>query len=139
MRTLLLGVLIAGAIASAGHSALAQKAGGILKLYHRGTPPSGSIHEEATISTVAPFMSVFNNLVLFDQHEEVNSLDSIVPDLATEWQWSEDGTKLTFKLRDGVSWHDGEPFTSADVKCTWDQLLGNVSRVQRIRKNTRKS
>lgn len=137
MRTLLLGVLIAGAIASAGHSALAQKAGGILKLYHRGTPPSASIHEEATISTVAPFMSVYNNLVIFNQHEEVNSLDTIVPDLATEWSWSDDGTKLTFKLRDGVNWHDGKPFTSADVKCTWDMVLGKSDKV--LRKNPRKS
>ena len=30
---------------------------------------------------------------------------------------------LTFKLRDGVKWHDGKPFTAADVKCTWDMLI----------------
>ena len=48
----------------------------------------------------------------------------IVPDLATEWAWGNDGKDLTFKLRDGVKWHDGKPFTSADVKCTWDMLVG---------------
>ena len=47
-----------------------------------------------------------------------------MPDLATEWAWSNDGKDLTFKLRDGVKWHDGKPFTSADVKCTWDMLIG---------------
>ncbi len=140
MRTLVVGALMAATVAAAGHSALAQKAGGVLKLYHRGTPPSASIHEEATISTVAPFMSVYNNLVIFDQHEPVNSLDSIVPDLATEWSWSGDGTELTFKLRDGVTWHDGKPFTSADVKCTWDMIQGKVDdRDMRLRKNPRKS
>jgi peptide/nickel transport system substrate-binding protein len=43
----------------------AQKPGGLLKFFHRDSPASGSIHEEATISAVAPFMGVFNNLVLF--------------------------------------------------------------------------
>ena len=36
-------------------------------------PPSASIHEEATVSTVMPFMAIFNNLVLFDQHKPLNS------------------------------------------------------------------
>src|SRR3546814_4371881 len=98
--------------------ALAQKSGGILKVYHRDSPPSMSIHEEATNSTVQPMMSVMNNLVLFDQLKPINSLDTIVPDLAESWSWSDDGTKLTFKLREGVKWHDGKPFTSADVTCT---------------------
>ena len=32
--------------------------------------------------------------------------------------------ELTFPLREGVKWHDGKPFTAADVKCTWDLLMG---------------
>ncbi len=137
-------ILIAGALAlatiAASHGALAQKAGGVLKLYHRGTPPSASIHEEATISTVAPFMGVYNNLVMFDPRVRKNSLESIVPDLASEWSWNEDSTELTFKLRDGVTWHDGKPFTSADVKCTWDRIQGkDPDRNMRFQKNPRKS
>jgi len=69
-----------------------------------------------------PMMGVFNNLVIFDQHVPQNSLQSIVPELATSWAWSEEGTELTFKLRDGVKWHDGKPFTADDVKCTFDLL-----------------
>ena len=41
--------------------------------------------------------------------------DGLAPRLATSWQGSADGTTVTFKLRDGVTWHDGKPFTSADV------------------------
>jgi peptide/nickel transport system substrate-binding protein len=115
----------------------AQKSGGVLKFYHRGTPPSGSIHEEATNSTVSPYMGVFNNLIMFDQHKRTNSADTIVPDLATEWSWNGDGTKLTFKLRQGVKFHDGKPFTSKDVVCTWDLILGNGK--AKLRKNPRKS
>ena len=64
---------------------------------------------------------------MFDQHEAQNSLDTIVPDLATSWSWSEDETELTFKLREGVKWHDGKPFTARDVKCTFDMLTGQVA------------
>ena len=77
-------------------AAMAQKNGGVLKAYHRGTPPSGSIHEEATNSTVAPYMGVFNNLIMYDQAIAVESLDTIVPDLASKWASNDDNTKLTF-------------------------------------------
>ena len=55
----------------------------------------------------------------------------------TEWSWSEDGKELTFKLRQGVKWHDGKPFTAADVKCTYDLLLGKAQ--DKLRLNPRKA
>src|SRR4029079_15423624 len=79
--------------------AFAQKAGGTLRISHRYNPPSASIHEESTISVNQPFMPVFNNLVVFDPHENVNSTDHIVPDLAESWSYNADKTQLTFKLR----------------------------------------
>src|SRR5438552_14448138 len=48
-------------------------------------PVNMSIHEEGTISVVAPSMPIFNNLVLFNKHEKQNRLDNIVPDLAESW------------------------------------------------------
>ena len=65
-------------------SALAgePKHGGILRIYHRDSPASASIHEGATYSINIPFMAVFNNLVIYKQDVPQNSLDSIVPDLA---------------------------------------------------------
>src|SRR5438132_2902357 len=116
---------------------LAQKAGGVLKIYHRDSPASMSILEEATNSTEIPMMGVFNNLVLYKQDVPQNSLQSIVPDLATDWSWNEDGTELTFRLREGVKWHDGQLFTAKDVQCTWDMLLGKSAAKFRI--NPRKS
>ena len=44
--------------------------------------------------------------------------DKIVPVLATSWESTPDGKTITFKLRDGVKWHDGKPFTAADVQYT---------------------
>jgi peptide/nickel transport system substrate-binding protein len=80
---------------------------------------------------------VFNNLVMFDQHVPQNSLRSIVPDLAIRWAWNEQGTELTFSLRQGVKWQDGKPFTAADVKCTFDPLMGKAN--QKLRINPRDS
>ena len=63
--------------------ALAQQRGGTLRVYHRDNPPSAAIHEEATISTVMPFMPVFNNLVVFNQATPRASTEDLTPELAT--------------------------------------------------------
>ena len=118
-------------------AALAQKSGGVLRFSHFDNPASMSILEESTNAAERPMMGVFNNLVLYDQHVAQNSLASIVPDLATSWSWSEDGAELTFELRRGVKWHDGQPFTAADVKCTWDLLTDKGA--DKLRINPRKS
>jgi peptide/nickel transport system substrate-binding protein len=129
------GVLLIAAIANG--PALAQKQGGVLRLSHFDSPASMSIHEEATRATLQPMMHVFNNLIMYKQDVAQTSLQSIVPDLATSWSWSEDGTELTFPLRQGVTWHDGKPFTAKDVKCTWDLLTGKAT--DKLRLNPRKS
>jgi peptide/nickel transport system substrate-binding protein len=131
----LLGGLAAALMCSSG-MALAQKSGGVLKMYHRDNPPSASIHEEATNSTVVPFMSVFNNLVLYDQSKPQNSPQDIVPDLAKSWSWGNGGKDLTFKLQEGVKWHDGQPFTAKDVVCTFDLLTGKGE--DKLRRNPRR-
>ncbi len=130
--------LVTGAFVTTASPALAQKQGGTLRISHRDNPPSASIHEESTISVVQPFMGVFNNLVVFDPKEKANSPDHIVPDLAESWSWDQSNTKLTFKVRQGVKWHDGKPFTAKDVKCTFDALMGGEDKSEIIRKNPRK-
>jgi peptide/nickel transport system substrate-binding protein len=117
--------------------ALAQKQGGILRQYIIDSPASMSIHEETTVVAERPMMAVMNNLVLFNQHVAQNSLTSIVPELATAWSWDEEGKQLTFKLRQGVKWHDGKPFTAKDVKCTWDLVQGKAA--EKLRINPRKA
>ena len=128
-------ILLTGLFAAGAASA--QKQGGVLRIYHRDSPASMSIHEEGTVGVIMPMMGVFNNLVVFDQHVAQNSMQSIVPELATSWAWSEDGSELTFKLRDGVKWHDGKPFTAEDVKCTLD-LLTNQAK-EKLRLNYRET
>jgi peptide/nickel transport system substrate-binding protein len=116
----------------AANAAFGQKSGGILRMGHFDSPASMSLLEESTQAVNRPMSGVFNNLVMFDQHVPQNSLRSIVPDLATSWAWNEEGTELTLPLRHGVKWHDGKPFTAADVKCTFDLLMGRAEEKLRI-------
>jgi peptide/nickel transport system substrate-binding protein len=117
--------------------AAAQQSGGTLRIGHFDSPASMSILEESTAAVNRPMMAVFNNLVIYKQDVRQNSPDSIVPELATGWTWSEDGTELTMPLRPGVKWHDGKPFTAADVRCTFDLLQGTAK--DKLRINPRKS
>src|SRR5216684_827849 len=132
-------VVVSGLLISmfAAAPTFAQKQGGILKLSHFDSPASMSILEESTRAALQPAMGIFNNLVMYKQDVPQTSLGSIVPDLAIGWSWNEDGTQLTFPLREGVKWHDGKPFTAKDVKCTWDLLTGKSS--EKLRLNPRKS
>jgi peptide/nickel transport system substrate-binding protein len=136
LRALAAAATLVAAMA-ASEAALAQKQGGILRLSHFDSPASMSILEESTRAAEQPMMHVFNNLVMYKQDVPQNSLQSIVPELATGWSWSEEGTELTFPLRQGVKWHDGKPFTAKDVKCTWDLLMGTGS--DKLRVDPRKS
>ena len=118
-------------------SAAAQKAGGTLRVYNPDSPPGLNIYEQATPFGQAPLMAVYNNLILFDQHDPQIRLESIKPDLATRWEWNEDGTALTLTLRQDVKWHDGQPFTAKDVLCTIDLQLDKAK--DKVRFNPRKS
>src|SRR5688572_11056297 len=61
--------------------------------------------------------AVYNRLV------DVDDNLAVLPELATEWSASEDGKTWTFKLREGVKFHSGKDFTSADVVHTFKRLL----------------
>src|SRR3984893_18689639 len=100
------GLLVALSVAEAAY---AQKQGGILKIYFFDSPASVSIHEETTAAGQGPVMGVFNNLVLYKQDVPQSGMQSIVPDLASEWSWDEDKTQLTFRLREGVRWLTADP------------------------------
>src|SRR5260370_6605979 len=85
------------------------KQGGTLRMYHRDSPGSASIHEEATYSTNVPFMPVFNNLVIYKQDVAQNSLETIVPYLAESWAWRDDAQTPDFHLSHRATSHDCHP------------------------------
>ena len=80
--------------------------------------PIGSPSVDAASERVRTLM--FNSLVKKDEKFDY------VPELASNIQLSEDGLSFTFTLRDGVTFHDGRPFTSADAKYTLDTVLAST-------------
>ncbi len=77
------------------------------------------IISNATEAGTSDMMSVRHvNLVRYS-----DDLQTIVPNVAKSWEWNDDFTQLTFHLREGHRWSDGEPFTSADVKFWYDNLM----------------
>ncbi len=74
-----------------------------------------SPHDEAALILAS---NLFNKLVAFDADSR------LYPDLAESWSVGEGGLSYTFALRRGVHWHDGRPFTAADVRWTFEQMAG---------------
>ena len=137
------GVLIAVAawlaLAAAPVQAETPRSGGTLTLRLREDLPQGfAIHESPTISTMWPAMPCMSNLVLFDPLKPTHSLDTIIPELAERWSWQESYRKLVFFLRKDVKWHDGRPFTAADVKHTFDILRETPEMPHKLRLNPRR-
>ncbi len=73
--------------------------------------------------------------LIFSGLVQVNEKGEWLPDLATEVPTlqnggvSRDGLTVTYRLRPGVTWHDGAPFTSADVKFTWETIMNRRANV----------
>lgn len=93
-------------------------AGGTLVLAEFPEPTllTSALIAAAPTNNISP--KIFDGLLYYD----VETLEP-KPQLAERWEESEDGLTLTFFLRDGVRWHDGQPFTSADVAFTITEVL----------------
>ena len=114
--------LVLGAIALvlSTFGGLAQKHGGTLVMLVQPEPPSlaSYLSTSGPIGLMAP--KIYDGLLDYDKDLKA------VPSLAESWTVSEDGKTVTFKLRKDVNWHDGKPFTSADVQHTIMNVLKKV-------------
>ena len=135
---LVLGVPFAAEAQSAG-KLLPGKPGGVLTALTREDLSEGfAIHESVSISTIWPAHPCFNNLVAFDPVKPLESLESVMPDLAEKWSWQDGYRNLVFFLRRGVKWHDGQPFTARDVKFTFDMVREAPDATGKLRVNPRR-
>lgn len=67
--------------------------------------------------------------MVFDTLIETDHLGNYTPCLATDWSVSEDGLTISLTLREGVKFHNGEDFNSADVVCTFQRLIDDPTLV----------
>lgn len=94
------------------------KRGGVMASSILAEPPPWNILQGPITNSFPLFQPVLSSLVQFDM---VNR--KIVGDLAQSWDVSSDGTKITFHLRDGVTWHDGTALKASDVKFNLDAVF----------------
>ena len=134
-------LLLVTVLTAAPGPLLAQtpKAGGVLNVMQREDLAQGSPStRRPPIATVWPASPCFNNLVYFDPAKPMESADSIVGELAEKWSWQDNYRNLVFFLRKDVKWHDGQPFTSKDVKFTFDMVREAPDAQAKLRLNPRK-
>lgn len=107
----------AGAAAATTAPGSTPKRGGTLVIATGSDP--GQLNPAITTAGGTHFVagSIYNGLVDLDKDFKP------APDLAESWTVSDDGRTYTFTLRKGVKWHDGQPFTAADVKFTFEEVL----------------
>jgi len=109
LKRILTGLVLTCGMAAA---AMAQepKTGGVINSVIQPEPPSLMLAMIQNGPTQMVAGNIFEGLLRYSPKLEP------LPGLAESWTISADGKTITFKLRKGVTWHDGKPFTSADVK-----------------------
>lgn len=124
-----LSAAVLAAIAAAS-PAQAQKPGGTLTFAVTGDTPTYDCHATTTYGAIHVLAPHYSLLVKADP----NNYPKIAPDLAESWTVSPDAKTYTFKIRSGVTFHDGSPLTSADIKATFDRLRKPPEGVLSVRK-----
>ncbi len=121
LGTALAVTLAAAAATSTTANAQAPKKGGVLNFSIVAEPPTLDCHATTTFATIHPVAPAYNGLLKF--RGDVNKKIEAVGDLAKSWEASADGLTWTFKLHEGVKFHDGTPMTSADIKVSYERIV----------------
>ena len=115
-----------GAAVSAAPAAAEEtpKNGGTLTyMIPADAPPSFDAHREATYATIHSAAPFYSTLIRINPYDPASTTD-FVCDLCTEMpRPTDDGKTYTFKLRQGVKWHDGSSLTADDVAASWHKII----------------
>jgi peptide/nickel transport system substrate-binding protein len=120
-RTVLIGFMIlAWALVSPVHVVAEEpQRGGVVTWFDYADPARLDVHTESPLGVQQATAGIYSGLLQYDPENP----KAIIADLAERWEASNAGKTYTFHLRRGVQWHDGKPFTAADVKATFDRVL----------------
>ncbi|MBI1846682.1 MAG: ABC transporter substrate-binding protein [Candidatus Rokubacteria bacterium] len=134
IRLLALAALIGSLVATspaAVQAADTPRRGGILLAAIAAAAPSLDPHQEQTFATIEMVAPLYSTLLQIDPLQ----YPKIIGDAAHEWKIAPDGLTYTFKIRQGIRFHDGSPLTAADVKATYEKIVFPSEAVRSIRKN----
>jgi peptide/nickel transport system substrate-binding protein len=130
-----LALLVASAdvgMVAGAQAAETPRRGGILLAVIGAEPPSLDPHQEGTFANIQLVAPCYSLLLQFDPLD----FSKIIGDLATDWKIAPDGRTYTFKIRQGVRFHDGSPLTAADVKASYDKIIFPPEGVRSTRKTS---
>ena len=94
--------------------------GGVLVRAHATDPAGFDPVQDTSIAALDLIAPIYSQLVRVDTEAEDGSLR---PELAERWEVGEDGRTVTFHLRQGVQWHDGQPFIADDVVSHFNRVI----------------
>src|SRR5688572_2345699 len=97
------------------------RSGGELIFIVAAEPPSFDAHREETFAMLHPTAPQYNTLMRVDPNDRTGT--KFVGDLAESWTISPDQRTYTFKVRQGVKFHDGSVMTARDVKASYDHII----------------
>ena len=105
--------------------------GGILRRGGYADPAHYDLMQVSSVVNSFKQMMLLNNLL---RYNPIDAGKTIIPDLATTWDVSEDGATWTFPLREGVMFHDGTTMTADDVAASWSRVIDPPAGVISARK-----
>ena len=122
MKPRVLGLVMAFGLAAAAPNLVSAQPetpryGGTLVFAVGANPETLNPAVTTGVEAIGVACKMFNGLVYLDRDWNPQ------PELARAWTVSRDGLRITFSLQPNVRWHDGQPFTSADVKFTMEEVL----------------
>jgi peptide/nickel transport system substrate-binding protein len=126
-----IGLAVALALPATAMAQTPKKGGTLVYAISAETPTydCSATDTYAGLHFLAPF---YSTLLKFD----LAKYPGVMGDLAESWTVSDDKKTYTFKLRQNVTWHDGSPFSSADIKATYDRLRAPPTGVVSTRRAT---
>lgn len=118
LRALLMTTFLATVLAAQAQTPI--RGGTLVVVSNPGEPAvlTAAFNQQGAVSAIST--KIFDGLIHFGEDFKLE------PELATSWEVSPDGKTVRFKLRPNVRWHDGKPFTSADVKFSFDEVWRKI-------------
>src|SRR5580765_1910491 len=129
------GVTLAFAASTAIADETPKRGGTLTFAVPADAPPSFDGHREGTFAMLHVTAPLYSVLIRINP-ENASSTTDFVCDVCTEVpKPTNEGRTYTFKLRDGIKYHDGTPMTSADVKASWEHIIWPPEGVLSVRKS----